>query len=1089
MQRLGSGVITDKMKKIFLIMLCMLLLVGSVSALEFDNIKEYDASTKTVKIKNIFGLGSDIAEVTLLTPLDVKVGQGYQKVAEFKATGFTDYKDFVKELDFYDMKNNKNKINRNYDLKMKEYEVIELNNYSNVCNDNVLQNGTIIQECSRTVSGSYFKTVEVWTKLTPADLKKNEVLTVGIFTDVQKGDKVDWIPNFAGVDVPEWATWTESLETDLLSYFEFDEGTGTIIDAHDTQNLTRSGATNTTGVIKYAYDFDGTNDYMYGTADATYDLDASFSACVWVKATSTNENRYILSRHDHNTNREWSIASGTGELRVNLGDGATTGKSYDSATLYNNGAWRQLCFTWGSSTLLLYVDGSVETSPDKTLDGTVTYADTDNPPLVVGGRLRGGAPENWFDGSVDVAGIWDRTLTATEISNLYNSGMALKYGAVATSGLSINLNSPQEYYNSSSATITFNTTVTDKQNVENVSLLIDGSIDQTNTTGYNGTYIFTKILSEGLHNWSILAHDNDTNNLSSSTRDFTVDLTSPSFNLFSPINDIVSYSLPENVLLNVSTTDNLGLSSCWYHTSDNTTNVTYSCNTPQNISFTTGGDKTINIFANDSAGNQNKTSTNFLLNYLVVDTDYTTPILETSLTTYILEINATEINSFNGTFYWNNTNYTATPSFTSTYATLTTGLTMPSVATNQVVNLSWNFNLNGINYNSSIYQQQVSNLEPLIFSSSCVDKALRFDIQDEQNLTALYGTINYNFKFGTANNPNIDEIYGTLNNVTTAYLCLNASASPYYTLGYGELQYKAENYENRRFYLFENQTISNNTLTNHTLRDLRSSEQTSFSLTFEDTSLNVYDNKYTALWRWYPNLNEYQVVEMGKTDEDGETVAHIETEDTDYRVGLYEPDGTLIKLGDPIRFLCTTNPCTFTLRVDAEDTDYTSIFGVQATLDYNISQKYFTLVYNDPSQKTSNMQLLVTRESGTNSLVICNVSSSAYTGVLTCNASAYTGIFKAVAYRSASPATVIAQKIVSTTNSIFKSGLGLFISIILWLVIVLTGLGNSPLWTIILSIIALIPALITGSINLAIFTGVAILGAIVIHFIKRAMFK
>jgi hypothetical protein len=229
------------------------------------------------------------------------------------------------------------------------------------------------------------------------------------------------------------------------------------------------------------------------------------------------------------------------------------------------------------------------------------------------------------------------------------------------------------------------------------------------------------------------------------------------------------------------------------------------------------------------------------------------------------------------------------------------------------------------------------------------------------------------------------------------------------------------------------------------------------------------------------------MVEMSKTDEDGETVAHVVTEDVDYRVAVYEPDGTLIKLGDPKRFLCTSSPCTFTLRVDAGDLDYTSFFDVQTDLSYNETTKVFTLIYNDPNQLTSNMRLLVTRETGTSTLVICNSSSFGYTGVISCNVSAYTGMFKAVAYRSASPELPIAQKIVSSLNTTFRSGLGLFISVILWLAIILTGLGNSPLWTIILAVIGLIPAIVLGSINIAIFTGVAVLGAIVIHFVKRAL--
>ena len=255
----------------------------------------------------------------------------------------------------------------------------------------------------------------------------------------------------------------------------------------------------------------------------------------------------------------------------------------------------------------------------------------------------------------------------------------------------------------------------------------------------------------------------------------------------------------------------------------------------------------------------------------------------------------------------------------------------------------------------------------------------------------------------------------------------------------------------------------------------------------EDTSLNVYAEKYTALWRWYPDLNEYQIVEMGKTDESGQTVAHVDVEDVDYRVGLYETDGTLIKLGDPLRFVCSSSPCSFTLRVGGTTIDYSTIYDVQAEITYNQTTGMFTFIYNDPSEDTSSMRFEVTRITGSDTLVICNDTSAGFTGVMVCNTSMYTGYKKAVAYRTASPSVIIAEKIVNELNVIFNSGFGLFITVFLWLAIVLSGFGNNPIWTIILAIVGLIPALMMGAINVAIFTGIAVLGALIIHFIKRAV--
>ena len=98
---------------------------ASVSAIE----KDYDSSTKTLTLTDEFlwiNTG-EIATVQLLTPLNYRVGLGYQKVAEMKITGFKDYQDFISQMDFYDVKNNMGQINRDYDLMKKEigeYEII-----------------------------------------------------------------------------------------------------------------------------------------------------------------------------------------------------------------------------------------------------------------------------------------------------------------------------------------------------------------------------------------------------------------------------------------------------------------------------------------------------------------------------------------------------------------------------------------------------------------------------------------------------------------------------------------------------------------------------------------------------------------------------------------------------------------------------------------------------------------------------------------------------------------------------------------------------------------------------------------------------
>jgi PGF-pre-PGF domain-containing protein len=107
----------------------------------------------------------------------------------------------------------------------------------------------------------------------------------------------------------------------------------------------------------------------------------------------------------------------------------------------------------------------------------------------------------------------------------------------------ITINSPIDYYNTSSTTIIFNATVYDNVNLTNVSLFGNWGgwhLNETNNSGINNTnYIFTKNLSaygDGTYSWHIKACDNTSNCINSSIRIFRIDTTPPTINLISPTN-------------------------------------------------------------------------------------------------------------------------------------------------------------------------------------------------------------------------------------------------------------------------------------------------------------------------------------------------------------------------------------------------------------------------------------------------------------------------------------------------------------------------------------------------------------------------
>jgi hypothetical protein len=255
----------------------------------------------------------------------------------------------------------------------------------------------------------------------------------------------------------------------------------------------------------------------------------------------------------------------------------------------------------------------------------------------------------------------------------------------------------------------------------------------------------------------------------------------------------------------------------------------------------------------------------------------------------------------------------------------------------------------------------------------------------------------------------------------------------------------------------------------------------------QSSTLIPYENVYTSLVRWYPYLNSYNVVDMSKTDEDGSSVIHVKSEDVDYRIGVYYPNGTLIYLAQPIRMVCLESPCTYTLKISPAPSDYISFDNIVYTFTFNKTTNIWTFTFSDSSQKTSKMIMNITYldNNNLNKYVICSSSVSGYVGAMTCNTTGYSGTLIGEVYREASAGRTFAQKIVNIGEDLFENKFILWLSLIIGIPLMLFLAMISPISAIIGGVIALIPALYLGAINMAIVGGVAIIGGIIYYVLSK----
>jgi len=222
---------------------------------------------------------------------------------------------------------------------------------------------------------------------------------------------------------------------------------------------------------------------------------------------------------------------------------------------------------------------------------------------------------------------------------------------------------------------------------------------------------------------------------------------------------------------------------------------------------------------------------------------------------------------------------------------------------------------------------------------------------------------------------------------------------------------------------------------------------------------------------------------MARTDEDGKTIMKVKTEDVDYRVAIYELNGELIKLAEPVRMACLVEPCTYTLVIIQEEQEYFDVYDIENSLIFDSDNNRFVFIWNDPTQLTGSMRLLVYKETGLQEIVICNSTASGYTGVLTCDVGDYGGLLTAKAFRTSSPETIFAS-LSKTIRTAWNNTMGLFIAFILVLIGGFVAIW-SPIAAVIMVVVSLIPSVIFGSITFTIFMAVVVLGGSIIHMIKK----
>jgi hypothetical protein len=199
------------------------------------------------------------------------------------------------------------------------------------------------------------------------------------------------------------ASSTQSLLQSLLFYWQFEETSGDAIDKVSATHLTNTDmAYSQTGKVGNCFGYNGTTSYQK-LLGSFQESSTAFSVALWFKTSTTGTTMSLVSNLNVTTGFNIHIESNNIELYI--------GNTFDHIIAYTvtDGAWHHFAFTYDGTTVRPYFDGSATTSY-----AFSAYATGNSDAFFAyDGSYT-------FTGLQDEFGIWNKTLTATEVTTLNN---------------------------------------------------------------------------------------------------------------------------------------------------------------------------------------------------------------------------------------------------------------------------------------------------------------------------------------------------------------------------------------------------------------------------------------------------------------------------------------------------------------------------------------------------------------------------------------------------------------------------------------------------------------------------------------------
>ena len=219
---------------------------------------------------------------------------------------------------------------------------------------------------------------------------------------------------------------SSTLKNSLISYWDMEEASGNRQDSYTNDyelENTNVGSGAMTGVGNgVGADFERSYDEWLGTDGdkANLNITGSISVSFWINLDNT-DSQLIAKKNDGTNGYVIEVGGGSGPLKILIEDSDAKSEAITNATVGTSLThWVITCDPSGGPDSKFYKNGSLADSTQNTTAASAIGASSTAFVMSQTGA-------EGLDGLMKFFGIWERELTSSEATELYNDGKGLPY--------------------------------------------------------------------------------------------------------------------------------------------------------------------------------------------------------------------------------------------------------------------------------------------------------------------------------------------------------------------------------------------------------------------------------------------------------------------------------------------------------------------------------------------------------------------------------------------------------------------------------------------------------------------------------------